>query len=353
MPLLPDQVDDYVKLTIDNFTRKSWVDISLPLQEYIFPSKFFKSKVLNEAGGPFLKWQIQVTNTGSFQDGELFGSALTNVTDLVQTAQVEWTKQVVSFAYDQDEDFFQADADTIIRQLEIREHSMYNDYFEGMESRIWTSPTSSTANPRKPKGIPFWLQQSTTAAFGFNGGNPSGFSAGAGSISSTTYPNWSNGTFTYVNITQDDALDKWSEATDKCYFMAPHSFNELDAGNGKWGFYTVHSVIQKLRKLTQTQNDNLGSDVGEYRGTPIFKSHPVTWAPELDTAGRDGQDTNDPIYGINFDTLNWFYKRGRNMVRHAPQQLHPQYSTRNVILDSWGNMCCKNRRRNFVGRKAA
>ena len=100
---------------------------------------------------------------------------------------------------------------------------MYNDFFEGMEERMWTAPTSNTQSPRPPSGIPFWLQQSATAAFGFNGGDPSGFAAGAGGIDSDTYPNWKNGTFTYNAISDDDALDKWAEACEKCYFKAPRS----------------------------------------------------------------------------------------------------------------------------------
>lgn len=353
MPLLPDQLDDFVNLTLDRFEKKNWVDLSLDLQEYIFASKMFKKHKDPEEGGVRMNWKVQVANTGTFKDSELYGVDTTGVKDLTKQLTVEWSKQTVNFKYDIDEEVFQSDAETIVKELKVREHSMYNDFFEGMEERLWTAPTSSTQSPRRPSGIPFWLQQSTTAAFGFNGGNPSGFADGAGGLSSTTYPNWANGTFTYQAVSDDDLLDKWAEACEMCMFKAPHSFNQLDKGENNWGFYTVYSVFSAAQKLLRASNDDLGNDLGKFRGEILFKGNPIKWVPALTDSTSAAYDSNDPIYGINWTTLEYKFQKNRNMIRHKPIQSPGQHTVREVHMDNWGNFRCTNRRRNFVGRKAA
>jgi hypothetical protein len=348
-----DQLDDFVTLTLDRFKKKNWVDISLDLQEYIFASRAFKKNKSPEAGGVRLNWKVQVTNTGTFKDSELYGVDTTGVKDLMKTATQEWSKQTVNFKYDIDEDVFQSDAETIIKELGVRNHSMYNDFFEGMEERMWTSPASSTESPRRPSGIPFWLQQSTTAAFGFNGGNPaSGFADGVAGINSDTYPNWSNGTFTYVTVSDDDLLDKWAEACEKCYFKAPHSFNQLDKGMSNWEFYTVYSVYNSLQKLLRASNDNLGNDLGRFRGAVVFKGNLVSWVPALTNSTSAAVDANNPIYGIDWSTVEYCFQKNRNMIRHKPIESPGQHTVREVHMDNWGNFKCTNRRRNFVGRAA-
>ena len=344
MPLMHDQLDDFVNLTLDRFERKNWVDISLDLQHYIFASNAFKKNKDPEAGGVRLNWKVQVTNTGTFKDSELYGVDTTGVKDLMKKATQEWSKQTVNFKYDIDEEIFQSDAETIIKEISVRNHSMHNDFFDGMEVRMWTAPTSSTQSPRPPSGIPFWLQQSSTAAFGFNGGDPAGFADGAGGIDSDTYKNWRNGTFTYNTVSDDDLLTKWAEACEKCYFRAPHSFRQH--------FYTVDSVWDECQKLLRASNDNLGNDLGSFRGAVVFKGNVLSWVPALTEPDNDAYDANDPLYGIDWSTIEYKFQKNRNMIRHRPIQAPGQHTVREVHMDNWGNFRCLNRRRNFVGRKA-
>ena len=50
MPLMPDQVDDFVNLTLSHFKRHKWTDISLEHQEYV-SSKIITEKNVKEQGG--------------------------------------------------------------------------------------------------------------------------------------------------------------------------------------------------------------------------------------------------------------------------------------------------------------
>ena len=219
MALQPNQLDDFVANTQPYFFKNRWKDISLDQQDYIFASRTFEGGKVPIRGGQNLQEQIQVRNTGSFEHTGLYGVADAKVVDHMKTATMDWSMNRVHWIYDIYENEFQSGPETILRTINVRQHSMYSDYFEGMEEALWSAPASSTQDPKVPAGIPFWVQKELPLKpFGFNGGNPSGFSAGAGGLDSDAYPNWKNGTFRYDALSQDDALSKWSEACHKCYF---------------------------------------------------------------------------------------------------------------------------------------
>lgn len=343
--LLPDQLDDFVNLTLKNFKRKKWADISLDYQYYIFADKMFSRKAKDpESGGSQLNWKVQVTNTGTARHSELFDIDQTAVVDLTKEAQIPWSKQTVNFSYDIDEEVMQSDRETIINEIKVREHSMYNDYFELMEEALWSMPASADSSPRPPSGVPYWVVKSATE--GFNGGNPSGHTSGAGGLSSTTYPNWSNYTYGCTDVSRDDFIEKTIKACEFCKFLAPKKYPEL-GGSGvesDWGFYTTYRLQQQLEKYLQSSNDNLGTDIAKYAGQVMLKGNPVTWVPYLEE-----NDSEDPFYGLNWKVFRYFFRKGRHMVRRPPQEKYGQHTVRVVHMDNWGNFRCDNRRRLFVG----
>ncbi len=340
--LLPDQLDDFVNLTLENVKTKSWTDISLSLQRYEFASRFFDGKSDPEKGGSQLNWKVQVRNTGTARNSELYDVDTTGVVDLSTEAKVPWTKQTVNFSYDVDEDVFQTDRETIIREVEMRDHSMYNDYFELQEENLWNFPASSTVSPRPPMGIPFWVVKNATE--GFTGADPSGWAGGAGGIDTDTYANWKNYAFAATVVDREDFIAKVLKAIEFTQFEAPKTFAELGGGKSDWGFYTTYDVQALLEKYLQGSNDNLGVDIAKYTGSVLIRGNPVRWVPYLQT-----NDTQDPFYGINWKVFKYFYRKGRKMLRHPPHQRDPQHTVRVVHMDSWGNFLCYNRRRNFVG----
>jgi len=352
MPLLPDQLDDFVNLTLDNFKKRKWVDLSLDNQHHVFASKFMKGKGSDpEKGGVQLNWKVQTSNTGTAKFSELYAVDTTKVKDLTTEAKQPWTKATVNFSYDTDEDVFQSDRETIIREVEVREHSMYNDFFELMEEALWTAPSSDTESPRSPSGVPFWIQKSaTTPGGGFTGGDPSGFSNGAGGISTNNVANWKNWSFNYTSAgSRDDLVSKIRKACEFTYFQAPKQFAELGSGraDSDWAFFTTYNVQEELEKLLESRNDNLGADLAKYAGSVVIKGNPVMWVPYL-----QNNDSSDPIYGVNFRVFKYFFRKGRKMLRHPPQKAARQHTVREVHMDTWGNFVCYNRRRNFVGYKA-
>lgn len=354
--LTPDLIDDLVKTTLEKPIKKSWVDISLGFQEYEFARRFMKQ--VDEVDSYKLTWLVQFQNTGSARVSGLFDVDNVDVKNLMTKAEINWAKVNASFRYDIDEPEFNGGPEQIVDYIAVRRHSLYNDYFELMEELMWDTSDaeggpSAATTPLSPYGIPYWLQRetgSTASAFGFNGGNPA--AGNAGNLDTATYAKWKNGTFNYAALSEDDGLDKWSTACDKTHFKAPHPFNETAGGEPDYGFYTTHTNLQRLRRMAKASNDDIGNDVGAYRGVILFKSIPINWVPAFtEDSAADSYVTDNPIFGINWKTLDWTYRASRNQRITGPIMVGGSHTVRDVHLDTWGNFKCLNRRANFVGKE--
>lgn len=346
MALRPDQIDDFVNLTLSNFKLNKWVDLSMTYTEYV-SSRLVNSKRLVERGGPDIRFKLQTKNTGLARWTGLFDTDVTGVEDLTIEGVIPWTKATVNWSYDIDEPLFQTDRETIVGELLVREHACMNDMVELMETALWSAPTATTS--AVPMGIPFWIQKdaSTTPAGAFNGGNPSGFSSGAASISTTTYPAWANWTFGYSAVTPDDLIVKIKKALYSTDFKAPNPHPELGFGASDFSMFTTYDVREPLERLAETRNDNLGNDVARYINNVLVGGVPIEAVPYLDS--NDG--TADPIYGVNWRAFRPFVKRGADM-RQTLKKAPLQRTVRQVHYDTWMNYACYNRRACWVGSKA-
>lgn len=354
MALTPEQLQDFTKATLDFFVnRYSWQDLSLNLQQYIFADRLINKSKMAVRGGEQLQHRVQVRNTGTFRDTGMYDVSGKIVVDHLENIQVPWAKQQVHYVWEEDEVAFQSRPETILEILKVRIHAMHNDWFEGMEERMWTKPAAETDKPRKPWGLPTWIVKDTSGsaatAFGFNGGNPTGWTNGVGGLSSSTYPNWSNGTFRYDNLTQTDLFAKWSEACHKCYFMPPHNYNESVSGKPRWEYFTTYPVLENLHNALFAANDNVGTDIGKYRDSVLFKGTPVTYVPALTVSGFAARDVQNPIYGVDWSSMKFFFRSGADRKMLQPVRLEQQPTVHVQYMETWCNFLCLDRRRNFVG----
>lgn len=344
--LTPDQIDDFVELTQNNFKRYKWTDISLPLTEYI-SAQLINDKKVMEQGGPNVAWKVKTKNTGNSRNTGMYAQDQTAVEDVAKGASAPWAMQTTNYSYDIYEDIFQSDRETIVREMEMRDHDAMSDLAELNEENLWTAPTSSSDT--RPRGIPFWIikDATTTPGGAFSGGNPSGFSDGAGGLSTSDYPRWDNWTFGYTNPTVEDLVAKTKKAMVFTKFKAPVPHPELGFGKDSRVIYTTYRVLEPLERLAESRNDNLGGDLARYQGSVTIGGVSVVYVPYLEE-----NDTSDPLYGINWKYFRPVCKRGATMVRHKPEKAAKQHTVREVHIDNWMQYICYNRRAQFVGSKS-
>lgn len=345
MALTPEQIDDFVTLTLKLFKRNQWTDLSLELQHYA-SAKMLKSRGVKEAGGEQISFRIKTRNTGNARNSGMFQQDITKVEDVMISAQVPWTMQTTNFSYDIYEPLFQSEKETIIKELQIREHDAMSDLAELNEENLWSAPTDASDN--RPMGIPFWMQKSSTnAEGGFTGLNPTGFSGGAAGVDSVPNPRWRNWAFTYEAVSRDDLVRKVKRALTFTDFQPPVPHPELGYGKTDFEIYTTYRVQEPLERLAETRNDNLGSDVARYMNQVTIGGVPMQWVPYL-----EANDTSDPLYGINWGVMRPFVKNNCNMHRHPPNKAARQHTVREVHIDHWMNYICYNRRKTWVGSLA-
>jgi hypothetical protein len=216
------------------------------------------------------------------------------------------------------------------------------DLAKHMEERFWTKPAASTDSSRM-YGIPYWIVYPGTVSGNgaFDGGNPSGFSAGAGNLDSTTYSAWKNWAATYAAVTSTDLIRKWRRAATFTNFKAPVPSPSYNTGNN-YGYYTNYNVIGPLEEALEAQNDNLGNDIASKDGRLLFRQVPVTWVPYLEA------NTANPVYGINWGVLKPAFLAGEYMREEGPNPASSQHTVFVTHVDTTLNLMCTNRRMNFV-----
>lgn len=352
-PLLPDQIDDMVNLTLDKIIRNKWEDLSLNLQEYIALPELLKRRNKSIQGGTQVTWKVQLSNLGNARVTEMYAVDQTSVGDISDSCSAPWTKQTANFSYDIDEPAFQSGPEMLVSDIKMREHSMWNDFAELMEQLLWGSgPTSTTQRPRPPFSLPWWIVKNATA--GFNGGGAPAFEADVCGLNPATVSAWNNYTFTYAGggdgstITRDDFVESLKKAFYQCHFKAPRNYPALTGKKTTYdyGLFTTYVVRAALEKIAESRNDNLGTDMAKYMDAVTFKGNPVTAVPYLDN--NDVGASGHPFYGVNWRSAKFAVKSGRNFHRHPAKINANAHTVREVHVDHWGQLFFTNRRNNFV-----
>ena len=348
MAIYPDssQLSDFLLDTLPVYIKRKWQDLSQTRQETVYSSRVVPK--FGVSGGTKLVWNVQTSHQNSFTDRGMGHVETAQPENMMDQAEIPWASSSVGRAWNEELFDFNSGEAQIVDEMTTSIHGMWEDLINGEETRLWTAPTSSTENPRRPYGIPLWLQKaSTNAAFGFNGGDPSGFTSLAGIP--TTVAGWKNGNFGYAAVSQSDCLPKLSEAIAKSYFKPPRAYPAIDDSKPQYVIYSTYPFVEAMQNLQTASNDNLGTDVGKYRGTVMYRGIPISWVPCLTNSGDAAVDTQHPIYGIDWSKLKCFYKTGWDWAEQPLQTPPDQPTVRKLWLICWRNYRMIDRRSCFVG----
>lgn len=341
--LQADDIADLIKTTQRDLGRMKWTDISYSLQEYVALPMLLQREKVSFQSGYGIQWNVATATSGAAKDTELYATDSVNVSDVMQTANIPWRHVTTNYAIERREVAMNRAPAEIVDLVRIRRNDAMIDLAKHMEERFWTKPASSTDNQRM-YGIPYWIVYPGTVSVAngaFEGSNPSGFSAGAGNLDSSTYSAWRNWAATYTAITSTDLIRKWRRAATFTNFKAPVPSPSYNTGNN-YGYYTNYNVIGPLEEALEAQNDNLGNDIASKDGRLLFRQVPVTWVPYLEA------NTANPVYGINWGVLKPAFLAGEYMREEGPTPASAQHTVFVTHVDTTLNLMCTNRRMNFV-----
>jgi len=342
--LQADDIVDLITITQKDLGKMRWTDLSYDLQEYVaLPSLLQKEKVAYGSGFG-MQWNVMTGTSGATKDVGLYEVDSVNVADVMTTGNIPWRHMTTNYAIERREIAMNTGAAQIVDLVKIRRHDAMVDLAKHLETRWWSKPDTSADN-LKIFGVPYWItwtdNSGTNPNGGFDGGNPDGFSSGAGNIDSSTVDSWKNWCGKYTNVSSTDLIRKWRRAATFTKFMAPQP-SPAYGSTARYGYYTNYDVIGPLEEVLEAQNDNLGNDIASKDGQLLFRQVPVTWCPFLeDRAG-------DPIYGINWGQFKPAFLSGEYLREEGPVKASNQHTVFQTHVDTTMNLYCTDRRRNFV-----
>ena len=342
-----DTVTDLIKTTLKNIERFKWTDIATELQRYHALPHILRDKKVKLESGQAIQWSVQVKTGGAAKNVGLFEVDDVNYHDTMQLCEIPWRHTNAAYAIERRLVAMNRSPSKIVDMVKTQRTAAMIDTAELFEENWWTAPTATTQD-KMWFGVPYWIVRKVTGASAststgeFGGANPTGFTAGAGGLSSTTYPHWANWTQQYVNITSDDLVKKMRKAQVFTDFESPVQIPTYDRGENDYVVYMNYKVLSGLEDIAAKQNDKLGFDVAATDGKVTFRRQPCEWVPYLE------DDSAEPVYFINWSVFYPVFLEGEYMNENVPKEAPRQHTVNHVHIDFSGNFRCHNRRRQAV-----
>lgn len=338
-----ENIADLAALTLQEVRAGRWTDIAHGFQRFIALRHLMKKNKIGIQSGKQIDFSVR-TSRGQAGENVLIGEPVdVNIPDMFNTGTVQWRKSRVPWAYNLDILAMNREPARIISMLKGYRAAAFGEAAELMEENWWRSVGQDDG--RTPLPITHWIVKNSTK--GFNGGNPTNFSGGAAGLSSTTFPNWSNWTDEYTNITQDDAVLKMTEAFEKTNFEAPFKHPDHGTGGRALALFMNYDTWRDFITVAQQQNDRIGFSLNPAAGKVNFHGVVLEWVPAL------ASDSSNPIYFVDFDQFKFVFLKGAYMRETGPLRPTIQPDMRQNTIEWIYNTICFDRRGQAVLKKAA
>jgi hypothetical protein len=350
-----NDVADIANTTIATFDRLKFSEIAATDEEHHFLPQLIDGENVKYEGGDEIKWDAMVRDSGGARNIGLFDKEQIVVRDIFEQGTVPWRRTVSPYAMDQLEIAVNTgNMNKIVDLVGGRRAAAFLALSNLVETDGWAKPSSST-DEITPFGLKYWMTKSisgtsaTGSDGGFNGGNPSGFSSGAGNISSTAVPTWANWAHGYVNVSKDDLVYKMRLAAHRTNFKSPikGKYTENKRGPDKKIWYMPYLTLNALETLAEQQNENLGNDIASKDGETVFHRNPMRAVSKLDS------DTDNPVYAVNWSVLYIVLLSGMALQETKVKPVAGMTETVGANIRLVWNTKCVNRRRLAVLSTAA
>lgn len=362
-----EAIDDLFNMVIDDhFTfGKSFADLAA-----LWPDAFVASRVLDRSkkkgGSHTVTWRLKVRNVGNYRsDVGLYDEDQPARDDMFVEARDRYTGFNIGTFYDvNEEEFMSPDVAVKVDYLKELINAAIQRLKLSFSADLWSYP--ATAAAKGLHGFPYWITKSTaTTVTGFNHDGASVYGDDTvGNVDVSTYTQYRNGTGVFGTLASEDGLDLLSEAMDRSHFRTQSdSIGSPDSRSlPNWSLYTTYENFQSLERYTRNQNDNVGKDLGMYRGSVVFRQLPIMYLWEFSESEIEDGLTNpayakhgstNQIYGVNWSTFRFLHKLGTGFEKTGPRQAPNQRFVRRVDWDQFAQLVCDDRRKNFVLHQAS
>lgn len=336
MPALQaEQISDMLITTQKKLGRFRFQDAAQQLQRFpAFTQLMRKNRTQQYGDGIGINWQVGVSAGAEARMAGFYAKDIVNQGDNLKTATLGWKRVTHNYAYDEAELSMNMGESRILDIMKHRKFYAWLKVAEKVEYQLWRNPSSND----DINGIPYHVVKNATT--GFNGGHAPGQSDWCG-LSRNEFPTLKNYTADLDEISKDDCIDKISDALDLTNFVAPVDYPAYSTARD-YGMYTTRVNRRKLKRLAETQNDNLGIDLDPYNDRITIRRIPIEWVPLLDN------DTDAPLYGINWSVMHAAVLTSWFMREKGPKEVNLQHTVFVFFIDLIMNTENWEPRANFV-----
>lgn len=336
-----ESVGDVIRGTLRELGEDHMTDLTTDLQEHPAAQELVNDNKMKVDGGTSIQFNVMIGHNDAAEFVGLGNVDNVNEVDVTAQGNVPWRHMETKMAIEERLVTMNAyNPRRVFDMVKTQKNASFVAWVEKFERAFWSKPATS-ADVKTMWGLQMYVTMvGATSSFGFNGTVPAGFTSVA-ELDSTAIPRWRNGNFTYVTVNKADLVAKLREAATKCHFTPPTDIPTYERGKGR-AYYSNYALIAALETLAENQNDKLGNDVASMDGKVLFRRLPVKWVPVLD------EDTTNPFYGIDWNTISVKYLGGEWMKQRGPFQAPLQHATQWTFWDTSLNLYCDNRRHNFV-----
>jgi len=338
--LTPEQMPDAVLATLNHLNKGKWIGEMTDLQEHVGFNEIARTRREQQKSGRGITVRYIMDHNHSAQHVGLFNEIDYSRDDAAVVGTVPWTYTDGNMVYDEREEAMNNGPEELFDLVQTENSRMITSMIELSEADVWGKPDSSSDNDT-PFGVEYWITKAAT--LGFNGVDPSGFSAGRAGISSTDYARHKNFTGQYTDVTDTASTGlvyMMEQAADKTKWIAPAPEPGMGRSGYSRGIFTNWETKYALKNVAKSNNDSLGFDLSTQM--PVFRGAGIRYVPYFDSK------TDNPLYMIDFNHFyakflkNWFMKRTK--VKRLDKQPHCFA----VIVSMAWNMCCDDLRRQAV-----
>jgi hypothetical protein len=339
-----DIADLIISTRTDLDLKGKMVNMATRLTRY-YAKKLLDKNKLEVQAGDRIKGNALTNHSFSASMVGLHQVLEPNIPDLMTQFEIPWRHMNYNWSFERREKLMNRGRGQIFDMIMARRKAAEVSQAELLEQQIWSCPSTSS-DTLNIHGIPYWVVKAASNAQGFNGGAPTGHTL-VGNINPSTYTRWKNYNWQYTNHTDLDSLRYMRKAYRNVDFVSPVDIEDYKRGTGDSCMILANeATIDGLETVMRGRNDD-HTDLAEFMGSTSFKKKPLQYVPYLDN------DTDNPIYMLNFDYLTFIALDGDTNYEHEPMTTANQPNSFVVHVDLTLNFLCTDRRRQSVGSKTS
>jgi hypothetical protein len=347
MPVLQTtDIPDLIESTLEDLGRFKLTDHTTDLVEFLAFNRLMRESQVRSEGGSRIRVNLMFDQEQNSRFRGYYSTDGTlNRNEVLTHGFVDWRSADFKWFWDEEELDVNAGESQIQDYIKVKRQAALMGWAQFIEDWWWNVPPS-VSDTVTPSNLRLLVTKSTTTADGaFNGGPASGYTL-KGPFNPVTYPRWKNWTYSYVDVIEDDLIRKMRRMVRKTNFQPPVGINNRPFTTGdRYEHFVNESTLNAIERLGEKRNDNLGYDFAA--NVPTFNRANILYAPKLD------DDTDNPIYHMNWGAMKTVYLRGKWMRERRAMQAPFQHTVWVVWVDSRFQMINYDPRKLAVGVTAA